>query len=198
MELFTPRKANRAIGRIEELLTKVIQLSSKAAQVEGAERSKLIDASKHVLEEIESVGCQVKSLEHGLIDFPATRKGKQVFLCWKLGERKVAYWHSIESGFAGRKPIEEGDFDEPPITLQVGREGMEVLEKVIEHGTNEGAKMLASKVLAASQLDIPEVVLNDDEARALLRMISRYFDVCEEADVQQLHKLRKIILEAVV
>jgi hypothetical protein len=87
MELFTPRKANRTIGRIEGLLTQVVSLSSRAAEAEGAERSKLLDASKHALEEVEHIGCQVKSLEHGLIDFPAMKNGKQVFLCWKLGER---------------------------------------------------------------------------------------------------------------
>ncbi|MBM3896922.1 MAG: DUF2203 family protein [Thaumarchaeota archaeon] len=196
MELFTPRKASRAIGRIEELLTQVVHLSSKAAEAEGAERARLLDASKHVLEEIEHVGCQVKSLEHGLIDFPAIRNGKQVFLCWKLGERKVTYWHTIESGFAGRNPILEGDFEEEPITLSLGRY-MGLLEKVVEHG-EEGSAVLASKVLSASQLDLPEIVLTDKEVRVLLRMISRYLDVCEESDVQHLHKLRRTLLEAVV
>jgi hypothetical protein len=197
MELFTPRKANRTIGRIEGLLTQVVSLSSRAAEAEGAERSKLLDASKHALEEVEHIGCQVKSLEHGLIDFPAMKNGKQVFLCWKLGERKVAYWHAIESGFAGRKPILEGDFEESPITLQLGRD-MELLEKVIEHGSNEDSAILANKVLSASQLDLPEIMLTDKEVGVLLRMISRYLDVCTESDVQHLHKLRKTLLEAVV
>ena len=197
MELFTPRKANRTIGRIEGLLTQVVSLSSRAAEAEGAERSKLLDASKHALEEVEHIGCQVKSLEHGLIDFPAMKNGKQVFLCWKLGERKVAYCHAIESGFAGRKPILEGDFEESPITLQLGRD-MELLEKVIEHGSNEDSAILANKVLSASQLDLPEIMLTDKEVGVLLRMISRYLDVCTESDVQHLHKLRKTLLEAVV
>jgi len=197
LELFTPRKANRAVGRIEELLTKVVQFSSKAAEVEGAERAKIIDASKHVLEEIETIGCQVKSLEHGLIDFPAMKDGKQVLLCWKLGERKVAYWHTMESGFTGRKPIQEGDFEEEPITLQLGKD-MELLEKVVEHSSKEDSANLASKVLSASQLDLPEIILTDEEARVLLRMISKYLDVCDESDVQRLHKLRSMTLGAIV
>ena len=196
MELFTPRKANRTIGRIEELLTQVINLSSKAAEAEGTERARLIEASKQVLEEIEHIGCQVKSLENGLIDFPAVKNGKHVLLCWKLGDRKVAYWHTMESGFAGRKPIQEGDFEEAPIILQLGR-GIELLEKVVEQSSKESA-ILASKVLSASQLDLPEIILTDEDARMLLRMISRYLDVCEESDIQPLHELRKTVLEAVV
>ena len=197
MELFTPRKANRTIGRIEELLTQVVQLSSRAAEVEGAEREKLIDESKHALEEVEHIGCQVKSLEHGLIDFPAIRNGKHVLLCWKIGERKVAFWHTNESGFAARKPIQEGDFEEAPITLHLGSD-MELLEKVIEHAGKEDSAILASKVLSASQLDLPEITLTDEEARVLLRMISKYLDICDESDVQKLHKLRTTVLDAVV
>ena len=197
MELFTPRKANRTIGRIGELLTQVVQLSSRAAELEGAERAKTIDASKQAFEEVEHIGCQVKSLEHGLIDFPAMKNGKQVLLCWKIGERRVAYWHTMESGFAGRKPIQEGDFEEPPITLQLGS-SMELLEKVVEHGSKEDSAILASKVLSASQLDLPEITLTDEEAKVTLRMISKYLEICDEVDVQQLQSLRKTVLEAVV
>ena len=59
------------------------------------------------IQEIESWGCVVKDLERGLVDFPARRGHEQVFLCWRLGESRIAYWHGLEEGFAGRKPIEE-------------------------------------------------------------------------------------------
>ena len=55
--------------------------------------------------EIHEMGCQLKDIRDGLIDFPAMRDGKVVLLCWKLGEPSVKYWHDMESGFAGRKPI---------------------------------------------------------------------------------------------
>ena len=58
----------------------------------------------HILE-IHSMGCQVKDITEGLIDFPSMRQDKVVLLCWKLGESSVRFWHDFESGFAGRKPI---------------------------------------------------------------------------------------------
>lgn len=53
-------------------------------------------------------GILVKSLDEGLIDFPHIRKnGEEVYLCWKLGENDIKYWHRIEDGFAGRKSIDD-------------------------------------------------------------------------------------------
>jgi hypothetical protein len=55
---------------------------------------------------LEEVGVQVKDLDEGLIDFPANHPdGETVLLCWRLGEGDVAYWHGLEEGFAGRKPL---------------------------------------------------------------------------------------------
>ncbi len=61
--------------------------------------------------QIESWGCVVKDLDHGLVDFPARRRREQVFLCWRLGEPEIRYWHSLREGFAGRKPLEEASVD---------------------------------------------------------------------------------------
>lgn len=47
----------------------------------------------------------VRDVEQGLIDFPSDRDGKDIFLCWKMGEDKIAYWHDHESGFEGRQPL---------------------------------------------------------------------------------------------
>jgi hypothetical protein len=54
---------------------------------------------------IESLGCIVKDIDLGLIDFPAVRAGEEVYLCWKLGEARVAYWHGTDEGFASRKAL---------------------------------------------------------------------------------------------
>src|SRR5207244_2972212 len=50
---------------------------------------------------------ELKDLGIGLIDFPALRQGRTVFLCWQLGEPEVAYWHETTSGFAGRQPLDD-------------------------------------------------------------------------------------------
>jgi hypothetical protein len=56
-------------------------------------------------EQINEAGAQIKSLEEGLLDFPAKRGDEEVLLCWKLGEDEIGYWHGLEEGFAGRKPL---------------------------------------------------------------------------------------------
>jgi hypothetical protein len=57
------------------------------------------------VEQLEALGVLVKDLDSGLVDFPALREGEEVLLCWQLGEDEVAFWHGVEEGFAGRKPL---------------------------------------------------------------------------------------------
>lgn len=66
-------------------------------------------ALKAAFERVQEIGCQVKDLETGLIDFPTLYRGKEVYLCWKLGENGIGYWHHVEDGFRGRRPI-DGEF----------------------------------------------------------------------------------------
>ncbi|MGH2921413.1 MAG: DUF2203 domain-containing protein [Gaiellaceae bacterium] len=54
---------------------------------------------------INEVGAFVKDLDRGLVDFPARRDGEDVLLCWQVGEEDVAFWHGLEEGFSGRKPL---------------------------------------------------------------------------------------------
>ena len=63
------------------------------------------DAISDCAEQINQVGAQVKSLEEGLLDFPAKRGEEDVLLCWKLGEDEIRYWHRVDEGFGGRKPL---------------------------------------------------------------------------------------------
>jgi hypothetical protein len=54
---------------------------------------------------INEVGAFVKDLDEGLVDFPAKRAEEEVLLCWRVGEDEVGYWHGLEEGFSGRKPL---------------------------------------------------------------------------------------------
>ena len=58
-------------------------------------------------EQIDSLGGEVKDLATGLVDFPSLREGRQVLLCWQLGEQTVGFWHEPEAGFAGRSAIND-------------------------------------------------------------------------------------------
>ena len=71
-----------------------------------AERDKSLQDTKDALAEMEAIGVQVKDLDKGLLDFPCLIDGRTVLLCWKLGEKEIGFWHSIEDGFAGRKPLD--------------------------------------------------------------------------------------------
>jgi hypothetical protein len=57
------------------------------------------------LEELVQLGCHPKDLDQGLVDFPARLNGREVNLCWKYGEKTIAFWHGLEEGFSSRKPL---------------------------------------------------------------------------------------------
>lgn len=63
-------------------------------------------AMVEAVERLERLGVIVKDADRGLVDFPALREsGEEVLLCWQVGEDEIAYWHGLEEGFAGRKPL---------------------------------------------------------------------------------------------
>jgi hypothetical protein len=76
------------------------ELAAASAEVDGIARrlARLVD-------EIGEHGAEVKDLDTGLIDFPALRGGETVLLCWQLGEEEIGWWHTVEDGFAGRRPL---------------------------------------------------------------------------------------------
>jgi len=61
---------------------------------------------KDAVEKIQDYGCVVKDLDIGLIDFPTLYRGEEVYLCWKLGESGIGFWHGVQEGFRGRKAID--------------------------------------------------------------------------------------------
>ena len=62
---------------------------------------------KESMAEIDAIGVQVKDLDAGLLDFPFKLEDEVVLLCWKLGESSIEHWHTVESGFGGRHPVDE-------------------------------------------------------------------------------------------
>jgi hypothetical protein len=98
-----------ALGRQEELEGKIrgngggippAELASATAEVDAVARrlARLVD-------EITSHGAQVKDLDSGLVDFPALHGGETVLLCWQLGEDEIGWWHRVDDGFEGRRPL---------------------------------------------------------------------------------------------
>jgi hypothetical protein len=71
-------------------------------------REEAARAVQQAIEKVHEFGCLVKDLDIGLIDFPTLFQGQEVYLCWKLGEVGIQFWHGVDEGFRGRKPIDAG------------------------------------------------------------------------------------------
>ena len=127
---FTPEEANAALAEVRPLVEQMVERRRElvAAQERqervaariggnggGIEPSELAAIEEEVraaadgiaecIDSIQQLGAQVKDLDAGLIDFPALRRGEEVLLCWHLGEDEIRYWHGLEDGFAGRRPL---------------------------------------------------------------------------------------------
>ncbi len=57
---------------------------------------------------VQAIGCELKDPPQGLVDFPSTIEGNVAYLCWQRGEGSIGFWHTLESGFAGRRPLKAG------------------------------------------------------------------------------------------
>ena len=129
---FTPARANSILPEVrskfanilnqrERILALQSELNLTIEQDNSHEKffkiktqiNKSITEMYKQIQEFEEMGIMIKSFEEGLIDFPAKRFDEEVWLCWKLGEEKVRFWHKKDEGFIGRKPLSiKGTFDE--------------------------------------------------------------------------------------
>ncbi|NLX21545.1 MAG: DUF2203 domain-containing protein [Phycisphaerae bacterium] len=123
-KLFTVAQANRALVLVRRIVTDIVSNYDRLRQLHdtyqsldqqgdlaGAEnaRVKYAAATDHLAalrEELDEIGCELKDYEVGLVDFPSLRDGREILLCWKLGEEHIAHWHEVTTGFADRRPIE--------------------------------------------------------------------------------------------
>ncbi len=98
----------RSLEDRKEEIEALLQASgSNGGGVAGADLLERLQEIHRLLERITSRGVQVKDLHRGLIDFPHWCQDREIFLCWELGEDSIHFWHDLESGYAGRKRIEE-------------------------------------------------------------------------------------------
>jgi len=113
---FTPSEARNTLPLVKKIVKDILTTSREmrmvAEEVNGEieknpEIQKLAGDIEGFMSELEEIGCFFKdwNFNIGLIDFPAIINNKEVFLCWKSDEEDIGYYHEIEAGFAGRKPI---------------------------------------------------------------------------------------------
>jgi hypothetical protein len=108
------RKMSDVDDKINALAQKISRSGGLAVSYEKAarqrlERNQLEQGIQSALERIIETGCVVKDLDVGLLDFPARIDDEDVYLCWKLGEDRIRFYHRQDEGFSGRKPIDPRD-----------------------------------------------------------------------------------------
>lgn len=101
----------RLAGRLVEFQEEVKRYSQKGAENAGGPAGTAYVENLVALQlcvgELHELGCLVKGVQEGLIDFPHLKEGREVYLCWKHGEDDIGFWHEVDAGFAGREPIRE-------------------------------------------------------------------------------------------
>jgi hypothetical protein len=85
-------------------------LSEAAPSNGGGDEGKQVGVAflevRGLLETIEQSGIVLRDIDRGLVDFPALMDGREIYLCWELGEDDVGYWHELETGYGGREPLD--------------------------------------------------------------------------------------------
>jgi len=133
MKTFTLDEAQLLVPVLESLLKRAMEAKAAAEQLDGmlqqqrqrifmsggmhvevvavmrrrAEIDAHIQRARDVVAEIDAIGVQVKDLDTGLLDFPCRLEDEIVLLCWKMGEARITHWHTVESGFSGRQPLDQ-------------------------------------------------------------------------------------------
>ena len=128
MKYFTVEQANRTLPLVQRIVTDIVaeyarwrekvdryELIAAGSRSDRGESPEQVQARGEVealaqsieryLQELGQVGCVLKGFDDGLVDFRSQRGGRDIFLCWKLGEPAVEHWHDVEAGFAGRQPL---------------------------------------------------------------------------------------------
>ena len=98
--------------RLQELSRRIFLSGGLMVDVADVRRQRSaldnhVQKAKDSVAEIDAIGVQVKDLDTGLLDFPCEIDGEVVLLCWKMGESRIDFWHTMDSGFRGRQPIDE-------------------------------------------------------------------------------------------
>lgn len=101
-------RSERNLHAFQERVTIMggVQPDQASLRDDRRRRDGAVEQLKNCVERITAIGCVIKDLDMGLVDFPTLYRGDEVYLCWKLGEPRIEFWHGLDEGYAGRKPID--------------------------------------------------------------------------------------------
>jgi hypothetical protein len=116
---FTLEQANRTLPLVRRIVSDIVkthrtagELRARLEEMSGRKQREaqprlqaMLDRLQDYIDELYEVGCELKDPQTGLIDFVGRHQGRDVYLCWKLGEQNITHWHELDAGFAGRQPI---------------------------------------------------------------------------------------------
>lgn len=117
---FTLAEANRALPLVQRVVADVVRTHEEASGLHNQLEHRMsvkqrddiqgklenaVDRLNDLVEELKTIGCELKDYRSGLIDFVGRHEGRDIYLCWKLGEPAVEHWHELHAGFAGRQPV---------------------------------------------------------------------------------------------
>lgn len=119
IQRFTLEQANRSLPLVKRVVADIVAAhkayTESQARVEKASGKDQTAAQKAtegamdrlqvLVDELTDIGCEIKDYQTGLIDFVARHDGRDVYLCWRLGEGNITHWHELQAGFAGRQPV---------------------------------------------------------------------------------------------
>jgi hypothetical protein len=127
--LYTPQTANQALPEVRRLFSNILMYKKQAValqeQVEmiiqsGSQFEQFVKKKQELnvavsnyykaIQQLEATGVVIKDVEQGLLDFPSKRFEEEVWLCWKVEESEIKFWHAKDEGFMGRKPLVPGGF----------------------------------------------------------------------------------------
>jgi hypothetical protein len=119
---FTLEQANAAVAAIRPILREMLEIRQRIIDLQpevwpviekavgnggslaASQATREFERINSLAHEIQAIGGVIKDLNSGLVDFPAMREGREVYLCWKYGEQQIEYWHEVDSGFSSRQP----------------------------------------------------------------------------------------------
>jgi len=112
-ELLAMQQLKRQVDQLRDELGHVVEKATGNGHVKSEDRvartrrhaERLVEELNERLARINAWGVELKGLDEGLLDFPSDREGRVVYLCWRLGEDRIEWWHELDTGFAGRQPL---------------------------------------------------------------------------------------------
>ena len=118
---FSVEEANRSLPLVSRIVRDIVASHRQITSLQGKsgaatapkknppnkELDAAVDRLQTFVDELTSIGVELKDYQAGLVDFVGRHQGRDVYLCWKLGETAITHWHELHTGFAGRQPISQ-------------------------------------------------------------------------------------------